>query len=1203
LALLFGVPTGLLLLAVLLSRLGALDVPLRATLAALSERLGGRVEPSRVRLGLFPPRLTCERLALSTPDGEIRLLELEGLDLRALPGGAALSARGGALHLVPAWSRLRPEAPREPEPSRRAPLGFGLSLRELRLLDGARELGRVDLYAARRPWPAQTGGSGGLRFAAAQGAGRALLRFEWDGAGAWSLESRLADLAAEPLWPETLLGSRPGSALSWTGGRVAARLSASGSGAAWQVEGQGRLSDASAVYEDGEVRLEGLDFDLAAAGIGARIETLSAWSEARLLGRLAEQRLPLALTVEAERSGPVDPGAWRIEFETPSLPVGAEFGLDLARRLNERGLERIGRELANAFQGLDPGGEVRALGAARLEGLAAPRIDRLAIQFEPDRRMSLRYVGWPEDSGERHGFPLRARELEGRVLLGVEPRTGRGFELALIGVQARHASGVVLGNGWIGSRLPAERGLRRDPRVLLRLEVPSLAVGPELFEGLAGLGAGFELERFLELDAGEASAVVRLDGTRQASGVGIQVDASFRGVSGRARELPAPFAEASGVLALRYTTGAFPRDPRPGERAGREAGLALAARGRLAEQPETELGFRLGLRQERLPEGSRDWRRLALEVDALQLPSPAFDLALAREPEAQDSLAEIAPSGRLSARLERTENPGAAVHERLALETKDLVLGGLGQLAPLVWAGSARVERETPRSDAPRDPAESPPSRPRLAARFASAPAGRGSLLAEARLAPGLELDLCWDGASLSDPALAELAGLAPDSGPPPLGGRFDLRADLAPDRPPEATLWLRHSRLAQERFELDALNGRLSLSRRGLSGELLEGRLERTPVVLKDLELVPPDAGGAARASGQLWVTDLPLDAEHLSAWLSPEQLDSLFEGSRWRGTLDILGAEFRAERDRAGNLEASLSGPLVPHDVYLEVGVPLRFASARLLLGQMIFSEGRLRGFAEISELYGSIADRSISNLAGVLTYSDGRLQLSDVSGQFCSGALSSRGGQGTLLQLDLTSGYPLELALELEGASVRELLRELFPGQIDNRGELDLELRLSGEPAAPLSWQGDGSLRLFNARLWSVPVIRELFGVLGFDATATFDWMRTRFHLERGSLRLDQAVAHSPLFNLVGGGRLDLDGRLDQTYTLSYALVDRLGLLSRLFYFFQDRVVTLRISGDMARPEVRLQNILTRLFGSEPERLPRPAPPPPRGLPERF
>jgi hypothetical protein len=131
----------------------------------------------------------------------------------------------------------------------------------------------------------------------------------------------------------------------------------------------------------------------------------------------------------------------------------------------------------------------------------------------------------------------------------------------------------------------------------------------------------------------------------------------------------------------------------------------------------------------------------------------------------------------------------------------------------------------------------------------------------------------------------------------------------------------------------------------------------------------------------------------------------------------------------------------------------------------------------------------------------------------------------------------------------------------------------------------------------------VIRELFGVLGFDATATFDWMRTRFHLERGSLRLDQAVAHSPLFNLVGGGRLDLDGRLDQTYTLSYALVDRLGLLSRLFYFFQDRVVTLRISGDMARPEVRLQNILTRLFGSEPERLPRPAPPPPRGLPERF
>jgi hypothetical protein len=1200
---LLGVPTGLLLLAVLLSRLGALDLPLRATLAALSERLGGRVEPSRVRLGLFPPRLTCERLSLSTPDGETRLLELEGLDLRALPGGAAFSASGGALHLAPAWGRLRPAAPRDAEPKRAAPLGFGLSLRRLRLLDGARELGRVDLYAARRPWPAQAGGTGGMRFAASKDSGQALLRFEWDGAGAWSLEGRLAELEPQPLWPEALLGPRPGSALAWSGGQVGARFEASGSGAAWQIEGRGRLVELDAAHEDAELRLEGLDFDLAAAGIGARLESLDAWSEGRLLGRLGAQRLPLELELEAERRGPADPGGWRLGFECPSLPVGAEFGLDLARRLNERGLERIGRELANAFQGLDPGGEVRALGAAQLAGLAAPRLDRLAIQFEPDRRMSLRYVGWPEESGERHGFPLRARDLEGRVLLGVEPRTGRGFELALIGVQARHASGVVLGNGWIGSRLPAERGLRRDPRVLLRLEVPSLAVGPELFEGLAGLGAGFELERFLELDAGEASAVVRLDGTRQASGIGIQVDARFRGVSGRARELPAPFSEASGVLALRYTARAFPAEPAPGVRVGREAGLALAARGRLAEQPETKLAVQLGLRQERRPEGSRDWRRLALEVEDLRLPSAAFDLALAREPEARESLLQVAPNGQLSARLERRDFPGAPVLERLVLETEGLVLGGIGQLAPLVWAGSARVERESPRSDAPRDPAESPPARPRLAARFASAPAGRGSLLAEVRLAPGLELDLCWDGASLGDPALAELAGLAPDAGPPPLGGRFDLRAELAPERPPEASLWLRHSRLAQGRFELDGLDGRLRLSRRGVTGELLEGRLERTPVVLKNLELEPPDAGGAARASGQLWVTDLPLDAEHLSAWLSPEQLDRLLEGTRWRGTLDILGAEFRAERDAQGNLEASLSGPLVPHDVYLEVGVPLRFASARLLLGQMILSDGRLRGFAEISELYGSVADRSISNLAGVLTYSDGRLQLSDVSGQFCSGALSSRGGQGTLLQLDLTPGYPLELALELEGASVRELLRELFPGQIDNRGELDLELRLSGEPAAPLSWQGDGSLRLFNARLWSVPVIRELFGVLGFDATATFDWMRTRFHLERGSLRLDQAVAHSPLFNLVGGGRLDLDGRLDQTYTLSYALVDRLGLLSRLFYFFQDRVVTLRISGDMARPEVRLQNVLTRLFGSEPERLPRPAPPPPRGLPERF
>lgn len=1200
LALLLGLPTGALLLAVLLSRLGALDGPLRAALAALSDRIGGRIEPSQVRLGLFPPRLYCAQLKLFAPVGDRLLLELEGLDLRALPGGAALKVRGGTLMLDPAWRGLGPKASDDPEGLRPATLGFGLAVSDLRLVDGQRLLGRLALYASRRPWPNPDGGSGGLRFEAEAG-GDLALSFEWDGTGQGALMGRFDGLEPANLWPEQLLGPWPGATYAAHPGAVSGRGRADWRPGAVSLDWTGEARNGQLRYGEfglgiAELRL-GLDLELSAQ----RVSKLTAWSAGRADIDLGDALVPVLIDGQAQRSTPGDAGSLQLDFEVPDLPLDARLAADLAQRLNRQGLRRTGRELENAVQGLDPGGFVRALGSGRWRGLEQPALERLAVEFQPAGRMDLRYVGWPEESGDRHGFPVRARELTGRVVLGVEPQSGRGFELGLFDIVGQHSSGQVLGNGWLGSRLPSERGLRRDPRVLLRLEVPEMAVGPEMFEGLAGLGAGFELERILELDAGQASAVVRLDGSSTAPGIGVAVEAQFEGLSGRVRELPAPFRDAAGALALRYTAQAFPAVPNEGQRRGREVGLALAARGLLEGTPPAPVAFHTSLRQERLTRGSGDWRDFKLAVEGLPLPSLAMELALAREADARAAAERFQPNGSLDVLWQRHDPPTGAASERLTVESAGVRLSGLGDLDLGAWAGRALLERQPERAQSGAEPSTGPSAD--LRALFGAQTAGRGALLARARLTPELNLDLDWDGARLSDPGLARLAGQANEGGDAPVLGPFDVRARLRPGSEPEAELWLRHNSLALDRFQLTDLDGQLVLSPRGLRGEKLEGRLERTPVVLRDLELRPPDSAGKASVSGRLWVKNLPLDAQHLAPWLSPEQLSALLEGARWRGSLDVLGAEFRAARDAAGQVEAEISGPFVPHDVYLEAGIPLRIGSARLEVGQLFFESGRLRGFANISELYGSVAQRSLADLSGVLSFSDGRLLLEDVRGQFCAGKLSSRNDGAPLLLLDLAPPYPFELGLNLEGASLRELLRELFPGQLGNRGELDLNVRLAGRPAEALSLEAEGDLRLFNARLWSVPVVRELFGALGYDATATFDWMSTDFRLSEGRIELANAVAHSPLFNLVGGGSLDLNGTLDQTYTISYGLVDRLGFLSRLFYFFQDRVVRIRISGDMGRPQVRLMNALVRLFGSQPDRTPRLALPVPRGLPERF
>ena len=133
--------------------------------------------------------------------------------------------------------------------------------------------------------------------------------------------------------------------------------------------------------------------------------------------------------------------------------------------------------------------------------------------------------------------------------------------------------------------------------------------------------------------------------------------------------------------------------------------------------------------------------------------------------------------------------------------------------------------------------------------------------------------------------------------------------------------------------------------------------------------------------------------------------------------------------------------------------------------------------------------------------------------------------------------------------------------------------------------------------------MPVFRDLFSQLGYDATAVFDSMSCNFRLKDGLVELDQVDVHSPLFSLEGDGTLDLDGSLKMDLELRYALVDKVKFLTKLVYLVQNTLLEVAIRGDLSRPQVFLQGALTRLFqdvdGAE-RGLPIPRQ---SGLPTRF
>ncbi len=352
-------------------------------------------------------------------------------------------------------------------------------------------------------------------------------------------------------------------------------------------------------------------------------------------------------------------------------------------------------------------------------------------------------------------------------------------------------------------------------------------------------------------------------------------------------------------------------------------------------------------------------------------------------------------------------------------------------------------------------------------------------------------------------------------------------------------------------------------------------------------------------------------MDEEHLGLFFDEAGLRTVLDKAAIRGTMRFEDAAFVLTSDGLGQGRIAVGGPVRVRDVGVLLGLPIVIDQGELQIHSLVFEAGQVRGWIDVEEVRGSIADRAIRDTRLMLTYVNGRLSIDQLDAQFDFGgeydgrltSLGAEAGGGRALAIDLGEPYEFELNLELQKVKLDGLMCGLFDTGFSEPGRVDATLILRGRPGHLNEVTGSGQLRLYEARLWSIPVARELFSRLGFDAAATFQEMRTRFDVEDGEVRLSGMLAKSPLARLAGRGTLNLDGTLHVDLEVRYSLLDNLGPLNQLLYRIQNSLLRVAIRGDLARPFVILRNGFVEMFrGFEdhPRALPLPAFQP---LPERF
>ena len=869
------------------------------------------------------------------------------------------------------------------------------------------------------------------------------------------------------------------------------------------------------------------------------------------------------------------------------------------------------------WDALAPKGTADVLVGGELDLAGRPR---LTLEVAGDGDLSVAYVGYPPrlGGGKPEGFPMPVHRVHGRVVALFDPQRSPRMQLAILGARGSHTlDAPEERTAWARGQVLSELRLGVEPLWDVRFGGRRIPIdGGGIPLGLRGLSGTDWIWPAFRPAGGEAAFEAAMQHTGGEPGMSAVFRIHAEGTSVVWEQLPLPVADAALDLELRF--------------APRHAyGIGFRGEGRGVTSDRVRVAGRLWSAPREVdgpPARDPLFEEVSIEVENVSLRGTDRQLLGGRVPEIESLLEQLAAAGKVDVAV-RTAGPRAGERVTLTAEVSPREVA----LSPQAFRVQTRDVRgrvlvtaqslRSPADDAPE------PARVRLAPLVGEWPGGaRVACTADVRdgrggltfLAAGLEpLNRGLVGALQASVGGAGAAGL--DLSALSVDGRVDAHGQVELAPPGERrdadrfSVYLRDNdfRIAPPSgtpegggFGLTRLNGVLLQEERELSGSGIRAQLGRTPLVLREARFSLDDDG--FRLETRPSARGLPLDREHLRFFLDPGAVDALVDELDFGGALDIDDARLvlAGRAGRAGRV--SFQGRVTPRDLHVDLGLPVRVASAAMQIESLVFEAGHVRAWATVDALEGQIAGRRLEAGRLQLTYVEPHLSILDLDATLEGGRLAHLGGAGTAgapaFSMDLASPFPFDLGLSMADVDVQGLLRGVFESEFASSGLASGELRLTGDLERVRSIRGDGWVSLRDSTLWSIPVMRALFSQLGFDNTAVFERIRTRFAVRDGSLDMDAIGVYSPLLQLVGSGHLDFEGRLHHDLEVRYSLVDSLGPFRRALYWIQNNLLSIAVRGDMSRPRVEISGLLSFLTtaGGGRRDLPLPALTP---LPERF
>jgi len=1011
---------------------------------------------------------------------------------------------------------------------------------------------------------------------------------------------------------------------------------------------EGELLDATRDYEPrGMLALEGhVDADLRPEGhaTGSLRLSLSQGSLKIAGGTQDIEHLALDFDghVEAADIGKaLDPGAWECALKASGTWIGRTFegwaflGPALAAGARARGFvhlpslpldgsivdllaEEPGERarIESRWNAFTPNGEVELWANFELPepppGVRAALADlRFASEAHMDGKASLAYQGWPQADGQHDaGFPLPLEELHGAAVFAHDPKAKRPNLLGLVDLAGNSICGAIHAQGLVHSHAID------DPQLLpghgssefeLHFQADKLAHNLPFEVALEGLGKAVPSESTWRPYRPQGGTVTiehlrlvrKVDMPFAACDLALGLD----GTTLDWRELPLPLSDVHGGLVFRSDGKG-------------ESGLSAHFD---AQPPSKGAALALQLRYQTDPAEARGPAGKDLDqiscveahVGNLSLTGDEKQALVKRYPDVKTALERMAPKGFADLDLQRVQSDARApARWRAELSPRDVLLQPQN-----FKVNTSKVRgRVIVTVEEPRDPALPSKVDNALAPLFGVAP-GIGQMAFAGRL-PGEHVDLWAAGIHLDDKnvrgALGEGANSFDMSGFGVLGA-VDLagRIQLAPAQPDgvglEAQLFLRGNTFRTEphALVLKDLRGRLELDGRGVRGPELHAVLGRTEVVLRNVAF--RTLAGRFELGLELESHGLPLDKEHLSGFIDEKTLAPLIDELHLQGRLDLDHGRIDIQGQSARDSQLVFQGDVSLEDTSLQLGLPWVIRSAKASIERLLLEGGRLRAVAQVRALEGTLAGRELSHGNMLLTYVEPQLSIEDLEAELEGGKLFSLGAgaqrSGTAFSIGLEKPYVFQLALNLVGVDIGRLLRGMFDSEFAAKGSLDAQLRLRGNTENVLDIDGSGAVDVSKSRLWSIPVFRELLSQIGLNDAAVFDRMFANMHVQGGRLDLSDIAVGSSLVKLRGEhGWIDGAGDMHFDLELRYESVDKLGPLARLLYWIQNRLLSVSIRGDMARPSVVMKNPFSTLFGGGKHSRALPLPPY-APLPARF